>query len=645
MEMLLFDRAQKQIGRLLPGLVTPTEIDDLNGEHRLIFSYPSDAEWAEHIKESNFVACQDMDHNWQLYEITEVRDRIDTVEAVCDHAYYALAGMEFMSGACEGSALTALTRVLAGTGWEPGIVEPQASRTVSFQHVSPWTAVAEIADYWGGELRFRVDISGARIAHKYIDLLTRRGDVTGKRFEFGRDIRDIDITLNRSAVVTALYGWGQGESIPEDGEETERLTFADVEWVKGEGAELHPGGLTSPAPCDKPLGQFWVGDDAARQAYGRYDPEVGDFKHVFGEYDSQAQSPQALLWETWRQLQKRNEPLVNIKATVADLEQIPGFEHEKVRLGDTCYIILPDISPLAARVIRIMRRRKDPGSTEIELGNFRPVQGERISDIERRVKHADGRSGVWDRSRAINPDGTLPASALDGVIDAVQNQIRAGGGEVVMDDEGFRVLDTGDPETALGKLHAVARDGEAALVLGKRDSPLDPWEERVGMTSAGFQIHAEEVVAGTFTGDRLHIGEGVGFDPGYDPSTKETPSGAQGKANAAASAAEQAAKDYTDTHITYKVDIFSTGGLVFKNGVISTTLIARVYRGKDDITDLIDANHFRWTRVSDDPAGDAVWNDANYGGTKQIVVTQDDVFARATFVCEILEFENLEDAS
>lgn len=33
---------------------------------------------------------------------------------------------------------------------------------------------------------------------------------------------------------------------------------------------------------------------------------------------------------------------MNIKATVASLEQIPGFEHEKVRLGDTCYVILPD---------------------------------------------------------------------------------------------------------------------------------------------------------------------------------------------------------------------------------------------------------------------------------------------------------------
>lgn len=634
METLLFDRAQKQIGRLLPDLVTPTEIDDLNGEHRLIFSYPSAADYSEHIKESNFVACQDMDHSWQLYEIIEVRDRIDTVEAVCNHAYYALAGMEFVSGACEGSALTALTRVLAGTGWEPGIVEPQASRTVSFQHVSPWTAVAEIADYWGGELRFRVDISGARIAHKYIDLLTRRGDVTGKRFEFGRDIRDIDITLNRSAVVTALYGWGQGESIPEDGEETERLTFADVEWVKGEGAELHPGGLTSPAPCDKPLGQLWVGDDAARQAYGRYDPGAEDFKHVFGEYDSQAKSPQALLWETWRQLQKRNEPLVNVKATVADLEQVPGLEHEKVRLGDTCYIILPDIPPLAARVIRIERRRKDPGQTKVELGNFRPVQGDRISDIERRVKRTDGRSGVWDRAKAFDMDGRLPASVLDGTIDTVQNQIKAGGGEVLLDEEGFRVLDTDDPETALSKIHGVARDGEAALVLGKRSSPIEPWQERVGMTSEGFRIFGEEIVGGKVKADFVQIGAKTEFEEGYDPSTKETPGGAQDKADAAKNEAIR----YADENTVHKVEIFSTGGLVFKNGQISTTLIARVYKGKEDITDQIDANYFRWTRIIDDPAADEIWNAQHYGGAKQITITQDDVNVRATFNCTILNY-------
>ncbi len=322
MEILLFDRSEKQIGRLLPDLVSPTEIEDLSGEHRLLFSYPSDADWAESIAEGHLVACQDMDRAWQLYEITQVRDQIGTVEAICDHAYYALSGMEFVSATCEGSATLALDTVLAGTGWETGTVEIQASRSVTFQHVSPLAAVTEIVETWGGELRFRVAVSGAHITGRYVDLLTRRGDVTGKRFEFGRDVKDIDITLDRTGVVTALYGWGQGEGISEDGEDTERLTMADAEWIEGEDAELHPGGLTSPAPTDKPLGQLWVGDEAARLAYGRYDPATGQYRHIFGEYESQAQSPQALLWETWRQLQKRNEPLVNIKATVADLEQV-----------------------------------------------------------------------------------------------------------------------------------------------------------------------------------------------------------------------------------------------------------------------------------------------------------------------------------
>ncbi len=166
----------------------------------------------------------------------------------------------------------------------------------------------------------------------------------------------------------------------------------------------------------------------------------------------------------------------------------------------------PVPAPLAARVIRIVRQRKDPGQTQIELGNFRPVQSGRIDDIERRVKRTDGRSGVWDRAKAFDMDGRLPASVLDGTIDAVQNQIKAGGGEVLLDEEGFRVLDTDDPETALSKIHGVARDGEAALVLGKRDSPLDAWVERVGMTSDGFQLFGEEIVGGVIRGDILHIG-------------------------------------------------------------------------------------------------------------------------------------------
>lgn len=92
-----------------------------------------------------------------------------------------------------------------------------------------------------------------------------------------------------------------------------------------------------------------------------------------------------------------------------------------------------------------------------------------------------------------------------------------------------------------------------------------------------------------------------------------------------------------EINVTYKVDIISSNGGVFKNGQISTTLMARVYHGAEDVTDTIDANRFRWTRVSSDTEGDVAWNTSHYGGMKQITVTQIDVFARATFNCEILD--------
>lgn len=89
--------------------------------------------------------------------------------------------------------------------------------------------------------------------------------------------------------------------------------------------------------------------------------------------------------------------------------------------------------------------------------------------------------------------------------------------------------------------------------------------------------------------------------------------------------------------LTYDVEIISTNGVIFKNGQINTTLIAIVRQGTKDVTSTIDASRFRWTRVSDDSAGDELWNQSHYGGSREITITKDDVKVRATFNCEILE--------
>lgn len=83
--------------------------------------------------------------------------------------------------------------------------------------------------------------------------------------------------------------------------------------------------------------------------------------------------------------------------------------------------------------------------------------------------------------------------------------------------------------------------------------------------------------------------------------------------------------------VNYNLEIFSTNGIAFKNGVIGTTLMAKVYRGSDDITDKIDQSRFSWNKTLSDGTEIANWKT----GSSTITITKDDVVERATFSCII----------
>lgn len=87
------------------------------------------------------------------------------------------------------------------------------------------------------------------------------------------------------------------------------------------------------------------------------------------------------------------------------------------------------------------------------------------------------------------------------------------------------------------------------------------------------------------------------------------------------------------------VQIESSNGAIFKNGVIATVLRVRVFSGEEEITQLFDDNDFRWTRASDDAEDDARWNEAHFGGTKELRLSAEDVSSRATFFCSIIDRE------
>lgn len=101
--------------------------------------------------------------------------------------------------------------------------------------------------------------------------------------------------------------------------------------------------------------------------------------------------------------------------------------------------------------------------------------------------------------------------------------------------------------------------------------------------------------------------------------------------------------EYAATHTVFKlydgegaytVHVESKNGTVFRNGVISTELLARVYRGNEDITELIPEERFRWRRTSADSEGDVKWNAVPHYG-RNMEITGADVWHRAVFDCEV----------
>lgn len=85
---------------------------------------------------------------------------------------------------------------------------------------------------------------------------------------------------------------------------------------------------------------------------------------------------------------------------------------------------------------------------------------------------------------------------------------------------------------------------------------------------------------------------------------------------------------------SYSVYIGSSKGNIFRNGMVSTTLSATLYKGGMDITDKISGQNFRWTRISQNPEEDILWNASGHIG-KTLEISAEDVLCKAVFDCEI----------
>lgn len=84
-----------------------------------------------------------------------------------------------------------------------------------------------------------------------------------------------------------------------------------------------------------------------------------------------------------------------------------------------------------------------------------------------------------------------------------------------------------------------------------------------------------------------------------------------------------------------ELQVRASNGNVFKNGVVSTSLTATLWRGDKEIDKDGTEFSYVWKKINSDETPDEHWNADHSYSQKSIRITEADVFRRATFMCEI----------
>ena len=332
------------------------------------------------IKEVQFFGFQSKDGAFCLFRVSEKSYDISLTIQGIDRAESDLNSFIIENKRPGGTADQVLSGILEGTGYQLGNVDG-LTRTgkLSFYYISVRQALVKIIESYACEFKIRYTFVENKIIGRYIDLNQRFGRVTGHQFEYGSNILNVTYEESSDDVVTALIGRGKGEqSTDENGEATggygRRVQFKDVVWTVSNGD-----------PVDKPAGQNYVTNDAAKNIYGLH--QNGVIKHRFGVYTNEdIEDPVELLKATYKELQRLSVPIVTFKANLLDLSN--AIEQD-VWIGDSVGIVRDQIGiSFEARIHKLTIDKLDNNRSVAELGDYQTLQAKDRATRQQAIKEA-----------------------------------------------------------------------------------------------------------------------------------------------------------------------------------------------------------------------------------------------------------------
>ncbi|MED2788234.1 phage tail spike protein [Bacillus thuringiensis] len=361
-------------------------LEQLDGLLTYQFSTLASDPATAHLIAGNNVIVRNKDRKLMLFTIVRTREErrdgkyVRTVfaeNAAVDDLYNHIVDGEELRNV---DVRDVATKILGGTGWSLGIVDYAGLQNINLnEYPTALAALHQIRDTYGLEMEFTVSFIGTQVRDKFVHLVHKRGSKTGKRFTFGKDLTGVTRQVDRSDIATAIIPIGKAD------ENGKRLTIEAFQ-------NVHDGYVS-------PKGQKWVGDDQALQLYGK------NGKHLFKRLDlSGVENEYELMKAAVEELKRVKQPRATYEMSCLLLESLTGYEHEKVRLGDTILVKDTTFDPVLAvqaRVISIYRSYTDPSKDYVVLGEFVPLVIDKNKQIEAIQQTINQNMTKWEQGGEV----------------------------------------------------------------------------------------------------------------------------------------------------------------------------------------------------------------------------------------------------
>ncbi|SIQ58098.1 phage minor structural protein, N-terminal region [Bacillus cereus] len=301
------------------------------------------------LMQQNLVLKEVRDGRIVPYVITEIEKNSDdrSVIAYASGEWIQLAKARIIPPQkLEGKTVIEMMDIaLAGTKWQKGNLEYASFRSMTIdEFINPLSFLKKIASLFELEIQYRAEVVGSQIVGRYIDMVKKRGQETGKEITLGKDLLGIKRIENSQNICTALLGF-----VKKEGEGFVTIT------------EINNG---VPYLVDNDAFQRW--NEKGQNKFGFYSPET----------ENEDMDAKRLMTLMNTELKKRVNSSVFYEVEAQSIGRVFGLNHELIIEGDTIRIKDTGFTPklyLEARAIVGDESFKNPLQDKYGFGDYHEI--------------------------------------------------------------------------------------------------------------------------------------------------------------------------------------------------------------------------------------------------------------------------------